>query len=88
MSNSANIKVTTFSCPTPSSCRYDRKVYGCRISPLEDSQACIEYHQLKLLREGFEDNVSETDMVGIVDHNGKSVFWGSFDELIEKLSKS
>ena len=86
---SANIKITTFSCPTSSSCRYDKKVYGCRIYPSDnsDSKACIEYHQLELLRNGFEDNISETDMLGIVDHNGKPVFWGTFDELIEKLTK-
>ena len=35
---------------------------------------------------GFEDNISKTDMVRIVGHNGKPVFWGSFDELIAKLS--
>jgi hypothetical protein len=62
-------------------------VYGCRIYPSDNSKACIEYHQLELLQKGFEDNVSETDMLGIVDHTGKSVFWGTFDELIEKLAK-
>lgn len=85
MNDSANIQLTTFSCPNPRSCRYDRKVYGCNIHPFENSKAGISYSQLKLLRDGFEDNISETDMIEVVDHDGKSIFWGSFDELIQKL---
>ena len=82
---SAEVRITTFNCPKPSSCQYERKIYGCRISPYADSPACIEYHQLELLRDGFEDNVSENDMLGIVDQSGKSVFWGTFEELVERL---
>lgn len=86
MDKSANVRITTFNCPSASSCCYDKKVYGCRIYPSENTKGCIEFHRLELLRNGFEDNISKTDMVGIVDHNGKPVFWGSFDELIAKLS--
>lgn len=59
-------------------------VYGCRLH-IPDSSASIEFHTLDLLRSKFEDNISETDMIGINDKDGNPVFWGSFDELIEKL---
>ncbi len=58
--------------------------YGCRLH-IPNSVASIEFHTLGLLRSKFEDNISETDMIGINDKDGNPVFWGSFDELIKKL---
>jgi hypothetical protein len=82
------IKATIFECSTPYQLE-QKAVYGkgCRISIEPNSPACIGYHKLDLLRDGFEDNISERSMVEIVDRKGSSVFWGSFDSLIQKLSE-
>lgn len=48
--------------------------------------ASIAYYKLPLLRMRFEDNISTTDKIEIVNNDGKSVFWGSLDELIEILT--
>ena len=42
---------------------------------------------LNALRTFFEDNISTTEMIEIIDNNGKLVFDGSFEELCNKLRK-
>lgn len=41
----------------------------------------------EVLQECFEDNISTTEMVEVVDKNGNLVFNGSFEELCNKLKK-
>lgn len=60
--------------------------YGAKISPNMGGNASIAYYKLPLLRMCFEDNISTTDKIEIVNNDGKSVFWGSLDELIEILT--
>lgn len=47
----------------------------------------ISIFNQELLQECFEDNISTTEMVEVVDKNGNLVFNGSFEELCNKLKK-
>lgn len=52
-----------------------------------DDGSHISIFNQELLQECFEDNISTTEMVEIVDKNGNLVFNGSFEELCNKLKK-
>lgn len=79
------------------------KKYGMDLSSLpktSDAQGVTVYPQRdvndkshisilnqEVLQECFEDNISTTEMVEVVDKNGNLVFNGSFEELCNKLKK-
>lgn len=52
-----------------------------------NESARITILTLNALRTFFEDNISTTEMIEIVDNNGKLIFDGSFEELCNKLRK-
>lgn len=53
----------------------------------EDDVARISIFTLNALRKFFEDNISITEMVEVIDKDGNIVFEGSFEELCNKLKQ-
>lgn len=53
----------------------------------ENDVARISIFSLNTLRKFFEDNISITEMVEVIDKDGNIVFEGSFEELCNKLKQ-
>lgn len=51
----------------------------------ENDVARISIFSLNALRKFFEDNISTTEMLEVIDKDGNIVFEGSFEELCNKL---
>lgn len=53
----------------------------------ENDIARISIFSLNALRTFFEDNISTTEMLEVIDKEGNIIFEGSFEELCNKLKK-
>lgn len=53
----------------------------------ENDIARISIFSLNALRTFFEDNISTTEMLEVIDNEGNIIFEGSFEELCNKLKK-
>lgn len=53
----------------------------------ENDIARISIFSLNALRTFFEDNISTTEMLEVIDKEGNIIFEGSFEELCNKLKE-
>lgn len=53
----------------------------------ENDVARISIFSLNTLRKFFEDNISTTEILEVIDKKGNIIFNGSFEELCDKLNK-